>query len=49
MHLLALATQDQPTGMVKVIERDLYNGNLLTIQTKPPKILGALFNVFILH
>jgi small-conductance mechanosensitive channel len=49
MHLLALATQDQPTGMVKVIERDWYNGILLTIQTKLPKFLAVLFIVFVLH
>jgi small-conductance mechanosensitive channel len=49
MHLLALATQDQPTGIVKVIERDWYNGILLTIQTKLPKFLAVLLIVFVLH
>ncbi len=49
MHLLALATQDQPTGIVKVIERDWYNGILLTIQTKLPKFLAVLLVVFVLH
>jgi small-conductance mechanosensitive channel len=49
MHLLALATQDQPTAIVKVIERDWYNGILLAIQTKLPKFLAVLLIVFVLH
>ena len=49
MHLLALATQDQPTGIVKVMERDWYNSILLTIQTKLPKFLAVLLIVFVLH
>ena len=49
MHLLALATQDQPNGVVKVMERDWYNDILLTIQTKLPKFLSVLLIVFVLH
>jgi moderate conductance mechanosensitive channel len=49
MHLLALATQDQPNGIVKVMERDWYNDILLTIQTKLPKFLSVLLIVFVLH
>jgi small-conductance mechanosensitive channel len=49
MHLLAMATQDQPTGIVKVMERDWYNSILLTIQTKLPRFLAILLIVFVLH
>jgi moderate conductance mechanosensitive channel len=49
MHLLAMAMQDQPTDIVKVMERDWYNSILVTIQTKLPRFLAILLIVFVLH
>jgi small-conductance mechanosensitive channel len=49
MHLLAMAPQDQPPGIVKVIERDWYNDILVTVQTKLPRFLAVLLIIFVLH
>ena len=49
MHLLALAPQDQPNSMLKVIERDWHNDIIFIIQNKLPKFLVILLIVFILH
>ncbi len=49
MLLLAMASQDQPTGIVEVIERDWRNDFILTIQNKLPKFLVILLIVYVLH
>jgi small-conductance mechanosensitive channel len=49
MLLLAMASQDQPTGIVEVIERDWRNDFILTIQNKLPKFLIILLIVYVLH
>jgi len=49
MHLLAMAPQDQPTGFVKIIERDWQNDILSVIEHKLPKFLVVLLIVFLLH
>lgn len=49
MLLLAMASQDQPTGIVEVIERDWRNDFILTIQNKLPKFVVILLIVYVLH
>jgi small-conductance mechanosensitive channel len=49
MHLLAMAPQDQPTGFVKIIERDWQNDIVSVVQNKLPKFLVVLLIVFLLH
>jgi moderate conductance mechanosensitive channel len=49
MHLLAMAPQDQPNGVIKVIERDWHNDIILIIQNKLPKFLAVLLIVFALQ
>jgi small-conductance mechanosensitive channel len=45
MHLLAIAPQDQPDGIVSIIEHDWHNNILLIIQNKLPKFLAVLLIV----
>jgi small conductance mechanosensitive channel len=49
MHLPALPSQDQPSSIVKVIERDWHNDIILLIQNKLPKFLAVLLIVYVLH
>jgi small-conductance mechanosensitive channel len=49
MHLLALAPQDTPTSIAKIIERDWHNDIIFIIQNKLPKFLAVLLIVFVLH
>jgi small-conductance mechanosensitive channel len=49
MHLLALASQDQPNDIVRIIERDWHNDIINIIQTKLPKFLVILLILFVLH
>src|SRR5215467_1649206 len=49
MHLLAMASQDQPVNVVKTIERDWKNELISVIQHKLPKFLIILLIVYILH
>jgi small conductance mechanosensitive channel len=49
MHLLAMALQDQPPGVVKLIERDWKNNIIFVIQHRLPKFLIILLIVFVLH
>ena len=49
MHLLALAPQDTPTSIARIIERDWHNDIILIIQNKLPKFLAVLLIVFVLH
>ena len=49
MLLLAMAPQDQPTGMIKIIERDWQHNLILLIQNKLPKFAAVLLIVFVLH
>jgi small-conductance mechanosensitive channel len=48
MHLLLLASQDEPTGLAR-IEHDWYNDLILIIQNKLPRFLAILLIVFVLH
>jgi small-conductance mechanosensitive channel len=48
MHLLALASQDEPIGIAR-IERDWHNDIILIIQNKLPKFLVILLIVYGLH
>jgi len=49
MHLLAMAPQDQPNGVIRIIERDWHNDIILIIQNKLPKFLAILVIVYALH
>jgi small-conductance mechanosensitive channel len=49
MHLLAMAPQDQPAGILKIIERDWQNDIIFVIQNRLPKFLAVLLIVFALH
>jgi small-conductance mechanosensitive channel len=49
MHLPALPSQDQPSSIAKVIERDWHNNIILIIQNKLPKFLAVLLIVYGLH
>jgi moderate conductance mechanosensitive channel len=49
MHLPALASQDQPGDIVRIVERDWHNDIILIIQNKLPKFLVILIIVFVLH
>jgi small-conductance mechanosensitive channel len=49
MLLLALASQDEPNSIVKVIERDWQNDIISIIQNKLPRFLIILLIVFLLH
>jgi moderate conductance mechanosensitive channel len=49
MHLLAMAPQDQPAGIIKLIERDWQNDIIFVIQNRLPKFLAVLLIVFVLH
>jgi moderate conductance mechanosensitive channel len=45
MHLLAIAPQEQPDGIVRIIEHDWHNNIILIIQNKLPKFLAVLLIV----
>jgi small-conductance mechanosensitive channel len=49
MHLLALAPQDEPTGFIRIIERNWYNDIISIVQNKLPRFLIVLLIVFLLH
>jgi moderate conductance mechanosensitive channel len=49
MHLLAVAPQDEPTGFIRIIERNWYNDIISLVQNKLPKFLVVIFIVFLLH
>jgi moderate conductance mechanosensitive channel len=49
MLLLAMAPQDQPAGIIKIIERDWKNDLFSVIQNKLPKFIVILLIVFTLH
>jgi small-conductance mechanosensitive channel len=49
MLLLAMASQDRPTGIIQIIERDWQNDIISIIQNKLPKFLAILLIVFVLH
>jgi small conductance mechanosensitive channel len=49
MHLLALASQDQPGGFLKIIQNDWHKNILLIIQNKLPKFLAVLLIVYAFH
>lgn len=49
MHLLALAPQDQPAGIIKIIENDWHKNIILIIQNKLPRFLAVLLIVYALH
>jgi small conductance mechanosensitive channel len=48
MHLLALALQDQPNSVIKIIEND-WHKNIILIVEKLPKFLAVLLIVYVLH
>jgi moderate conductance mechanosensitive channel len=49
MHLLAMAPQDDYTGIVKVVEKDWHNDIIFFLQNKLPKIVVVLIVIFILQ
>jgi small-conductance mechanosensitive channel len=49
MHLLTLAPQDQPRGIIKIIENDWHKNIILIIETKLPRFLAVLLIVYLLH
>jgi moderate conductance mechanosensitive channel len=49
MHLLAMAPQDEPIGITKIIERDWHNDIIFFLQTKLPKIVVVFLIVFVLQ
>ena len=49
MHLLTLAPQDQPGGIIKIIENDWHKNIILIIETKLPRFLAVLLIVYLLH
>jgi moderate conductance mechanosensitive channel len=49
MLLLALALQDQPTGVFSTVERKWHTDIILIIQNNLPKFLAILLIVFLLH
>jgi moderate conductance mechanosensitive channel len=49
MHLLAVAPQDEPTGFIRIIERNWYNDIISIVQNKLPRFLIVLLIVFLLH
>src|SRR6202051_1688602 len=49
MLLLAIAPQDQPASIIKIIERDWKNDLISVIQNKLPKFIVILLIVFTLH
>jgi small conductance mechanosensitive channel len=49
MLLLALALQDQPTGVFSSVEHKWHDDIILTIQNKLPRFLAILLIVFLLH
>ena len=49
MLLLALALQDQPTGVFRTVERKWHSDIILIIQNNLPKFLTILLIVFLLH
>ncbi len=49
MLLLALALQDQPTGVFSTVERKWHSDIILIIQNNLPKFLTILLIVFLLH
>ncbi len=49
MLLLAMAPQDQPSDVIKIIERDWKNDLISVIQNKLPKFIVILLIVLVLH
>jgi moderate conductance mechanosensitive channel len=49
MLLLAMAPQDQPSDLIKIIQRDWKNDIISVIQNKLPKFIVILLIVFTLH
>src|ERR1700744_2950737 len=49
MHLLTLAPQDQPGGLIKIIENDWHKNIILTLENKLPRFLAVLLIVYLLH
>ncbi|HEX3968690.1 MAG TPA: mechanosensitive ion channel family protein [Edaphobacter sp.] len=49
MHLLAMALQDQPNSVIRIIERDWHNDIIRIVQNKLPKFLAVLLIVYALH
>jgi small conductance mechanosensitive channel len=49
MHLLAIAPQDQPDGIIKIIENDWHKNIILIIETKLPRFLAVLLIVYLIH
>jgi small conductance mechanosensitive channel len=49
MLLLALPSQDQPTGFARILKHEWHDEILLIVRTKLPKFLVILLIVFILH
>jgi len=49
MLLLAMAPQDQPSDVIKIIVRDWKNDLISVIQNKLPKFIAVLLIVFTLH
>jgi small-conductance mechanosensitive channel len=49
MHLLAIAPQEQPDGIARIIEHDWHNNIISIVQNKLPKFLAILLIVYALH
>ena len=49
MHLLTLAPQDQPGGVIKIIENDWHKNFILILENKLPRFLAVLLIVYVLH
>jgi small conductance mechanosensitive channel len=49
MHLPTLAPQDQPGGIIKIIENDWHKNIILILENKLPRFLAILLIVYALH
>jgi moderate conductance mechanosensitive channel len=49
MHLLAMAPQDDYSGIAKIVENDWHNDIIFFLQNKLPKIVVVLIVIFILQ